>query len=325
MMNSQQKNKFFIITIDTEGDNLWEYRQGDRITTKNSGFIPRFQKLCNQFGFKPVYLTNFEMVKDPNFTGFAKDELKNGNCEIGIHLHAWNNPPLFELPPGKAGYGLPYLIEYPEDIMRAKFSFLYESLSNAFNTNIVSHRSGRWAMNDGYFSLLKEFGIKTDCSVTPHVSWENSSGFTESSVGTDYRNYSEEAFFVEGSGILELPVSIRKLHVFQKVQDNSLKARLSRFKSFVRGNTVWLRPDGKNLDGMFSLVDCIKESNSAYLMFMLHSSELMPGGSPTFKTPESIETLYEHLNLLFEKISPSFQGISLDAFYSHYTARPGTL
>jgi hypothetical protein len=325
MMNSQQKNKFFIVTIDTEGDNLWEYRLGDRITTKNADFIPRFQTLCNRFGFKPVYLTNFEMVEDPKFIEFAKSELKNGTCEIGIHPHAWNNPPLFELSPGKAGYGLPYLIEYPEDIMRQKFAFLHERLSGAFNTNIVSHRSGRWAMNDSYFSLLKEFGIKIDCSVTPHVSWKNSAGFTENSGGTDYKNYSEEAFFVEGSGIMELPVSIRKLHVFQKVSGNSVKAHVSRFKSFVKGNIVWLRPDGKNLDSMLSLVDYINKSDSTYLEFMLHSSELMPGGSPTFKTPESIETLYEHLNLLFEKISLSFQGISLDGFHSQYTARHGTI
>jgi hypothetical protein len=36
-----------------------------------------------------------------------------------------------------------------------------------------------------------------------------------------------------------------------------------------------------------------------YLEFMLHSSELMPGGSPTFPDQESIEALYRDLEALF--------------------------
>lgn len=34
----------FLITIDTEGDNLWQNH--DRITTENTRFLPRFQALC---------------------------------------------------------------------------------------------------------------------------------------------------------------------------------------------------------------------------------------------------------------------------------------
>ena len=45
--------------------------------------------------------------------------------------------------------------------------------------------------------------------------------------------------------------------------------------------------------------------------FMIHSSELMHGGSPTFATKKSIEKLYVHLELLFEKIEESYKGISL--------------
>ena len=43
--------------------------------------------------------------------------------------------------------------------------------------------------------------------------------------------------------------------------------------------------------------------NDGHLMFMLHSSELMPGGSPTFKTREDVEKLYKDLECLFKEIS----------------------
>lgn len=46
--------KYFIITIDTEGDNLWTYKKGNQVGVENIKYIPRFQELCNKFGFKPV-------------------------------------------------------------------------------------------------------------------------------------------------------------------------------------------------------------------------------------------------------------------------------
>lgn len=53
--------KHFIITVDTEGDNLWEYKKGTPIGTENAKYLPRFQSLCEKYGFKPVYLTNYEV------------------------------------------------------------------------------------------------------------------------------------------------------------------------------------------------------------------------------------------------------------------------
>ena len=52
----------FIITVDTEGDNLWRWKKGEPITTNNVHFIPRFQELCEEFGFKPVYLTKYKNI-----------------------------------------------------------------------------------------------------------------------------------------------------------------------------------------------------------------------------------------------------------------------
>ncbi|BAN97921.1 hypothetical protein E05_31550 [Plautia stali symbiont] len=43
----------FLITLDTEGDNLWRNRSG-KVTTYNVRFLPRFQALCEKYGFKPT-------------------------------------------------------------------------------------------------------------------------------------------------------------------------------------------------------------------------------------------------------------------------------
>lgn len=60
----------FIITLDTEGDNLWE--SGPVITTQNT-VLPRFQALCEKYSFKPVWLTNYEMATDDAYIEFAQD------------------------------------------------------------------------------------------------------------------------------------------------------------------------------------------------------------------------------------------------------------
>ena len=64
------------------------------------------------------------------------------------------------------------------------------------------------------------------------------------------------------------------------------------------------------------MVDLIsKDKNADYLMFMLHSSEFMPGGSPTFQTEEAVDRLYDTLKTIFEQISLHFRGSSFNEYY----------
>jgi hypothetical protein len=41
----------------------------------------------------------------------------------------------------------------------------------------------------------------------------------------------------------------------------------------------------------------------------------MPGGSPNFKTEESIERLYTDIEIIFKNIHGDFQGITLKNYY----------
>ena len=312
--------KKFFITIDTEGDNLWEYKIGNPVGTENARALPRFQELCDKFGFKPVYLTNYEMAQDPYYVEFAKTAQDEGRCEIGMHLHAWNNPPYFEMQ--VAENGLPYLIEYPEDVMREKIRVMDELLTEKFGVKPVTHRAGRWAVNQTYLNLLIDFGYKVDCSVTPRINWHTCMGMTKDSFGPDYSGESlmpaVRARNERGS-IVELPVTVGLDHHFRlkRTIKNPLKF-MDELKASRKGRLVWIRPNGKNLKQMLRYVSKMARSDFPYLMFMIHSSELMAGGSPTFKTAESIERLYAHLEILFEQISKSYEGETI----RDYVSRP---
>ncbi len=302
-----------LITIDTEGDNIWNWKQGDKITTKNASFLQRFQILCEKYEFKPVYLTNYEMALDDNFVTMAKNALKKNNCEIGMHLHAVNNPPIYELDNIVNKDCFPYLIEYSEKKMKEKIEFLTTFLNNKFNTQVVTHRAGRWAMNDKYFDILIENGYKVDCSFTPGIDWSFAKGGSKNSCGSNYANESKNPTIIynieKSNSIIEIPVSIMKTHAFIK-RGNGLINLLKSLKRAVFGQTIWLRPNGLNYLEMKFFVE--NSQNKDYLMFMLHSSELMPGGSPTFKTDEDIENLYKDIENIFILLKQNkFEGITI--------------
>ena len=56
------------------------------------------------------------------------------------------------------------------------------------------------------------------------------------------------------------------------------------------------------------------EKSTDYAEFMIHSSELMPGGSPYFKTNEEINSLYNALEAIFKYASKNFSGLTLKEY-----------
>ena len=84
------------------------------------------------------------------------------------------------------------------------------------------------------------------------------------------------------------------------------------------GQNIWLRPGRDNLKDMLWLIEKNRRGDGDYLMFMLHSSELMPGGSPTFRTEEEIEALYDKLQVLFDAIQTSYQGCTLKEYVRNH-------
>jgi hypothetical protein len=66
-------------------------------------------------------------------------------------------------------------------------------------------------------------------------------------------------------------------------------------------------------------------TDSAYIEFMLHSSELMPDGSPIFRTERSIDRLYDHLEQLFAEAQDNYRGLTLAEFRDEFDATSAPL
>jgi hypothetical protein len=320
----------FLITIDTEGDDLWGAPR--TITTRNSRFLARFQALCEEYGQRPTWLTDYEMAICPDFQRFGRDVLARGAGEIGMHLHAWNTPPLEPLTADDYACA-PYLVEYPDRMIREKVRTMTALLEDTFGRKMLSHRAGRWAFDERYAAVLVEEGYQVDCSVTPGVSWRTTPGNPAGQGGTDYTRFPSGAYWMDptdisrpgDSPLLQLPVTIVSL---ETPLGRRARAVLERVPGALRPVTrvpravlnrtqpraAWLRPTGRNRAMMLRVVDQVLAEGRDYAEFMLHSSEFMPGGSPTFRTEASIEQLYADLRALFEHVKGRFVGATLTEY-----------
>jgi hypothetical protein len=324
------KRPSFLVTIDTEGDNLWARPQ--MVTTRNSLFLPRFQQLCESHGLRPTYLTTWEMAQCADFREFATDAIRRDRAEIGMHLHAWSTPPSAPLTDDDNRH-MPYLDEYPRAQMAAKIDAMTEKLEDTFDVTITSHRAGRWGFSATYARLLAERGYRVDCSVTPHVSWRSCPGDPCGSGGPDYAEYPSAAYRLDlddirlsgSSPLVEVPVTTFPRPQRSRIEWARRRAcgrrllALAIDRLFPR--TDWLRPDGRNGDRLPSLLEAACSEGRDYVQFMLHSSELMPGGSPRFPSRRSVEALYEDLARLFSAAAGAFAGRTLSEYRDHWETR----
>lgn len=265
------------------------------------------------------------MANDRGFVEFGRDLIARGDGEIGMHLHAWNSPPIHPLTSNDSWYQ-PFLIEYPRDEVRRKIELHTHFLEDVFRVKMLSHRSGRWTLNAFYADVLRDLGFKVDCSVTPHVDWRSTKGDPNGAGGADYRGFPEHHYWMSErnialpgtSSLLEIPMTIinrapallaRAVQACENISDLPNRARRYIWP------LDWLRPNGSNLTSMLRILDIAISQNRPYVEFMMHSSELMPGGSPYFPSVESVEKLYRDLNELFSQAAEHFCGRTLTEFH----------
>jgi hypothetical protein len=274
------------------------------MTTKNALYIPRFQDLCSLHGFKPTYLVDYEMANDQSFQEFGRQIVGKGVAEIGMHLHAWNTPPLCTK--RELQHHPIYITELPDKIIYEKISYMTSLLQGVFHSKPLSHRSGRWGFDERVARVLSELGYLVDCSVTPGVSWRHIKGDPDGQGGPDYSTFSVRPYFLDlenirlagESNILEVPVTIRPMYSksFRRLCHIISRSRLlSRAVDKFLNLHIWLRPTGDNVHEMNELVGWALSENLPVIELMLHSSELMPGGSPYFPEKDDVETLFNDL------------------------------
>jgi hypothetical protein len=301
----------FIVTVDTEADRQWDH--GIPLTCENVAYLPAFQRACDAHGVVPTYLITSEIAEHPLAQRLLGEWVGTMRAEVGAHLHPWTTAP-FRDEPGLRFNDPRHLFpnELPDDLLTAKLERLTAQIEASVGVRPVSYRAGRFGMNAAGARALADFGYIVDSSVTPAVSWQIPDERTGSSGGPDFRGHSCKPFLIAGSGdpeLLELPVTILVTDRWARRYPGMASCLFSRpirlMRRALRGGRVvpqpmWLRPfPSMRAVDLKNVWDVAEAEGLPAVVMMLHSSELIPGGSPYRPTRRSITALLATLDEFF--------------------------
>jgi len=309
-----------VVTIDTEEDN-WARYSATVNTLENIKRIPQLQAVFDKYEIRPTYLVTYPVATNHYSIQALKKILERDKCEIGMHCHPWNTPPLNKME--KINNQDTMLWHHSSQVIREKLTFLHYTISESFGIIPVSFRAGRWAFCDAAAVALADLEYRVDSSVTPYVSWLNYQGPDYSDIEPDLFRFGQNGLEVRDSTapLLEVPVSIGFLQKRQKSLrriDKALKAPWAR-RLHLAGilermkllNLVWLSPEMSTAEQMKALANRMVKNGYSFLNLTFHSTSLKGGLSPFVKTVVDED--------LFLKKLSSFLRVARDAGWESLT------
>ena len=261
---------------------------------------------------------------------FFRRKLSERKCEIGYHLHVWTTPPFSREKNGvDIDWIQAYQYELPDKIFKAKADTLLETIYNSFKISPVTHRAGRWGIDERTINWLIENNFKVDTSVVPYFNMEDSIG--KEMIGPNFENKPlKEYYWTTKKGkILEIPVSVyRNFHSAYNILTNytniiSLSDRNILIEKF--SNKLFkkrmLRPHPNYPNSFYrkAILNHNKNNNSNVVNMMLHSSELKINSSPISKTNKEVNRNWEILEYIFNLINIlNIESYSMSDLWSIY-------
>jgi hypothetical protein len=255
---------------------------------RNVAELRRLEFVTREFGIPLTLLVSYPVARDPACCDVLlrwKDVL---GAEIGAHLHPWNTPPFADLP-----WPEPIPSDrLPPELLRAKLQTLLAAIEDNLGVQPRSFRMGRWDFGRQVRRLLPEHGIQVDSSIVPcrHV------------VGApDNFLAPGDPFWLDtGDGrprTIEIPLTLvpllagvpRLLHrLSRRFAGTGGERILSGFRSWgaIGPQPVWYPQPTMRLAARLHA-----RRGGRVLSVSVHSSELMPGGSPNSRDEAAVARL----------------------------------
>lgn len=299
-----------IVTVDTEADNQWE--AGRPLSLENLRCLPAFQELCRHYAIRPTYLITMEVAEHSEVIRPLRAWVEHGEAEVGAHLHPWTTPP-FEDTAGQRFNDPRHVFpsQLPPLLLTVKLETLTRRIARAMGRRPTSFRAGRFGMHGPLAGLLAEQGYAVDSSVTPGLSWHRLGGpdFT-TAPPYPYHPDARDICRPGKLGLWEIPLTmvhtravIRRWPALARWygrQNVSPLGRLMRL-TWPGQQPLWLRPSPRGgLRRLMQVWAAAERLGLPFGVLMLHSSELMPGGSPYWRTPAAVERLMGQLEGFFQ-------------------------
>ncbi|WP_255438904.1 polysaccharide deacetylase family protein [Aestuariibacter sp. GS-14] len=308
MLHQQPASTLFILTIDTEEEWQWDgpFPQ-DNCQVENVQRIPQFQSFCEEMGIRPTYFVDYAVAANPNAVKAINQARQNNHCEIGAHLHPWCNPPYF----GQTNEAESHVVNLPLAHIEAKLDELMRVLTEQFNTQPKSFRTGRWGIDSKVLTLLAERGFRVDSSVYPF--YRNEYFSCEGSPLVPYwPDFNDPLSPGHQRQIMEIPVTAgfnrrdygfsEKLHRLGETAPLKLLHTIGLLWHSRLLRKIYLSPELNDEQNLCMLVDTAIKRQHRVIHMYLHSSSLIDGATGFFEETNSLQIICQRIRATVEHL-----------------------
>lgn len=265
------KKLYVCLSLDVEEEGLFSgVYASSNVTVKNVSLLKRLAPISSELGLPLTLFCAYSVFADKEAASTILWLRDRFGAEIGAHLHHWSTPPLEAAPAARPERT--HCLQ--QDILAAKLASLLAAGQKVTGVPLTSFRMGRWDLKKELLPMLAQHGIRVDSSICPLRAFPN---------GPDHFLAPCVPWWVQtvSGPILEAPLTqvplwpplSRLWHRLWRKFPHILDS--FHFLGAMSPNPVW-----HSLAIMKLATRLNMSRGNSLLNLFLHSSELMPGGSP---------------------------------------------
>lgn len=277
-----------ILSLDVEEEGLFTGRyERSTPSVKNVARLRSLKPLSLDLNLPLTLLCSSAVFADKAALTVLEDMRDGSGAEIGAHLHHWSAPPLTEAPasgPPERTHKL------PEGLLRQKLANLLEAGRRFQGEDLISFRMGRWDLKARLLPLLAEAGIRVDSSICPLRFFNGGADHFLAPVEPYWHN--ARGLRILEAPITQIPVFPPLAKIWRKMWGRHPKI-LDSFHFFgaMSANPLW-----HSAAVMRQAARSHIRAGGRLINMFLHSSELMPGGSPNVPDEIAARKVVEKLD-----------------------------
>lgn len=283
------------ITVDVEEDGLGCGRYPRTPPgLANVEELKQLEFVTREFGLPLTLLATWPVLKDPACRDLLRRWKETLGAEIGAHLHPWNTPPFDSEVPINPSIPTPPSLEKVREIRAA--------VEGAVGEAPHSFRMGRFAVSPELFDWVQQAGFRSDASVVPfHVTSGRSAEYAAKPDPYVLRPATDTA-----SPLWELPLTTlpvfsalgRAVASLTKPLRHTWQGRLQRL--FQHTGVAGVHPAWFSLPIMKQAVRLHQRRGGNWIQVFLHSSDFMPGCTPSVSTDQQVRQILGRLRAFLE-------------------------
>jgi hypothetical protein len=292
------------LAIDAEEDFDWDTPvQGTRYSTGCMRHVQGLHDIVNAYGLRPTYLLTYPVLDDEDVVCILDRQLEKGQCDVGVQLHPWVNPPFDR----EEGESASYLGSLTPESEERKLVTLKAKFRERFGRDPLIFRAGRYGLGRRTAGLLEAHGFEIDTSLAPRTDFSLQGG-------PDFSAFDCDPFwFGRDRALLELPLC-RSLvgwggplaaPLYRAVSTSPfdrlhLQSLLSRMRCAER---VTLSPEGNDFAAMRRLLRHLLGRGQKLVSVSFHSSSLAVGSNPYVQSKADLHAFYDRLSEILDMMA----------------------